>query len=159
MTKSRIRKADLVTPRVTQSRQSGGQLGHSSDQVGRGGGRLGHSSDQVEERRRQLGHSSDAGDRDRRDPRPSAATSLTRWQTAVVNACHEPQSLSELLARVGASHRTHFRRTQIGPLLDAGILRMTNPEKPRAANQRYVLTEAGAELRTQAPPRQGNEDR
>ena len=33
------------------------------------------------------------------------------------------------------------------PLVRAGIVTMTNPEKPRAVNQRYVLTDAGVALR------------
>ena len=44
------------------------------------------------------------------------------------------------------SHRSHFRRKHLKPLLDAGLVRMTNPGNPRAPNQKYVLTAAGAAL-------------
>ena len=33
------------------------------------------------------------------------------------------------------------------PLLEAGPVRMTNPDKPRASNQKYMLTEAGVALK------------
>ena len=33
------------------------------------------------------------------------------------------------------SHRYHFRRKHLKPLLDAGLIRMTNPGNPRAPNQ------------------------
>jgi len=44
----------------------------------------------------------------------------------------------------GVSHRSHFRRKHLKPLLEAGLVRMTNPGNPRAPNQRYALTDAGA---------------
>ena len=33
------------------------------------------------------------------------------------------------------------------PLIDAGIIRMTNPDRHNAADQRYVLTETGVALK------------
>ena len=41
------------------------------------------------------------------------------------------------------SHRSHFRRKHLKPLLEAGLVRMTNPGNPRAPNQKYVLTDCG----------------
>ena len=32
-------------------------------------------------------------------------------------------------------HRTHFRRTHLMPLVQGGIVTMTNPDNPRAVNQ------------------------
>ncbi len=127
-TRLRRRYDDLSRSRSDQVEGDGGEPGHSSDQVEGDGGEPGHSSDQVRD--------------------TNARLALTRRQQAIVDACHEPQSLSQLLARTGGAHRTHFRRTQIGPLLDVGILRMTNPARPSARNQRYVLTETGEEIRT-----------
>ena len=45
------------------------------------------------------------------------------------------------------SHRSHFRRQHLKPLLEAGLVRMTNPGKPRAPNQKYALTDAGAAVK------------
>ena len=59
-----------------------------------------------------------------------------------------PRSLADLMElAIGVTHRTFFRRNHLQPLLDAGILRMTKPDKQNAANQRYVLTEAGVALK------------
>ena len=87
---------------------------------------------------------SDQGDQVRGDmdgdqvaARPSAR------QRAIVAACDVPRSLAELMKRAGVSHRSHFRRKHLTPLLESGLVRMTNPDNPRAPNQKYVLTDAG----------------
>ena len=84
-------------------------------------------------------------------PKPNRVTDHVRKFTAqqqrIIAACDVPRSLSELLERAGMKHRGYFRRTHLLPLVRAGIVTMTNPEKPRAVNQRYVLTDAGVALR------------
>ena len=72
---------------------------------------------------------------------------LTARQRAIVAACEVPRSLKELMERAGVSHRSHFRRKHLKPLLEAGLVRMTNPDSPRAPNQRYVVTGVGAALK------------
>ncbi len=72
---------------------------------------------------------------------------LTAQQQRIVAACDVPRSVPELMESAGVKHRTHFRRTHLLPLVRAGIVTMTNPEKPRAVNQRYILTDAGVALR------------
>ena len=78
--------------------------------------------------------------------RPESGSS---WNDAVMQ--------EEFLELLGSYERrdVEFKeaRRDLQPLLDAGILRMTNPENPRASNQRYVLTEAGAEIRARRLPR------
>ena len=75
-----------------------------------------------------------------------AARRLTARQRAIMVACGVPRSLVELMERAGVSHRSYFRRKHLKPLLEAGLVRMTNPGSPRAPNQRYALTDAGAAL-------------
>ena len=41
---------------------------------------------------------------------------------------------------MGLADRTKFRRKYIHPLLEAGILELTIPEKPNSQNQKYRLT-------------------
>ena len=94
------------------------------------------------------GRDSDHGDQV--DPDMNTArvpTHLTARQRAIVVACDVPRSLTELMERAGVTHRSHFRRQHLKPLLEAGVLRMTNPENPRAPNQKYVLTAAGVALK------------
>ena len=72
---------------------------------------------------------------------------LSDHQRRVIAACDTPRSLAELMALAGLTHRSFFRSRHLQPLLDASIIRMTNPDNPNAANQRYVLTESGLALR------------
>ena len=96
---------------------------------------------------------SDHGDQVRADPDgDQAALRLTARQRAIVAACDVPRSLAELMGRAGVSHRSHFRRKHLKPLLEAGLLRMTNPDNPRAPNQKYVLTDAGAAVKGRLVP-------
>ena len=76
-----------------------------------------------------------------------APASMTAHQRGIVDACDVPRSLLDLMQRAGVRHRTFFRRKHMQPLLDAGIIRMTNPGRQNAADQRYVLTETGVALK------------
>ena len=60
--------------------------------------------------------------------------------------CAEARSFGEMLAYMGFSDRTKFRRKYIHPLLEAGILEQTMPEKPNSRNQKYQLTDKGFNL-------------
>lgn len=94
------------------------------------------------------GRGSDHGDQVGRDMRTDQVLRrLTPRQRAIVDACDVPRSLAELMERAGVTHRSHFRTTHLKPLLKARVVRMTNPDNPRAANQKYVLTEAGVGLK------------
>lgn len=44
---------------------------------------------------------------------------------------------------LGRRNRTKFRESYVQPLLDAGWLAMTVPDKPTSRVQRYVMTDAG----------------
>ena len=63
------------------------------------------------------------------------------------------------MAAIGETDRSHFKRLHVDPLLEGGILRMTIPDKPSAAAQRYVLTETGAALKAARLGRQEDERR
>ena len=47
---------------------------------------------------------------------------------------------------VGLQHEGHFREIYLTPALEAGLIEMTIPDKPRSSKQRYRLTPAGSEL-------------
>jgi len=61
----------------------------------------------------------------------------------VLRLCVTERSMVELLAVAGRTNRTKFREQVIKPLLDAGFIEMTVPEKPRSSKQRYRLTALG----------------
>ena len=46
---------------------------------------------------------------------------------------------------LGLRHRIHFRDAYLLPALQAGLIEMTIPDKPRSSKQRYRLTPAGRE--------------
>ena len=60
--------------------------------------------------------------------------------------CREDRTLIEMLSYMNVSDRTKFRKKYIYPLLEAGAIRMTIPDKPNSRNQKYQLTIKGIEL-------------
>ena len=44
---------------------------------------------------------------------------------------------------VGRQNRTKFRDSLVKPLIEAGLLELTIPDKPRSRLQKYRLTEKG----------------
>ena len=71
---------------------------------------------------------------------------LSRDQVQVLELATIPRSLQELMEPSGRTNRTKFRDQVVAPLLDAGLLEMTLPNKPRSPNQKYRATPAGAGL-------------
>ena len=61
------------------------------------------------------------------------------------------QHLQEAL---GLKHEDHFRKAYLSPALQAGLIEMTIPDKPRSRNQRYRLTPAGREFLRQSEEKQ-----
>lgn len=72
---------------------------------------------------------------------------LTDVQWRIVGHADVPRSLAELMAHTGYRQRPHFVATHLEPLLTGGVLRLTIPDKPRSSQQRYVLTDAGVQLK------------
>jgi ATP-dependent DNA helicase RecG len=68
---------------------------------------------------------------------------LSVAQVQVLEIAGVPSNLPELMAPSGLKNKTRFRDQVIVPLLDAGLLEMTIPDKPRSSKQQYRITEAG----------------
>jgi ATP-dependent DNA helicase RecG len=51
----------------------------------------------------------------------------------------------ELQSALGLKHEDHFRAAYLVPALQAGVVEMTIPDKPRSSKQRYRMTRAGIE--------------
>ncbi len=80
-----------------------------------------------------------------------AARGGTKWapsghQVAILKECRQEQPLTALMTIAGRSDRTKFRRQVLAPLLNEGLLEMTDPNKPRSSQQRYRLTTLGREI-------------
>lgn len=52
----------------------------------------------------------------------------------------------ELQNALGLKHEDHFREAYLVPALNAGLVEMTIPDKPRSSKQRYRLTGKGRQL-------------
>lgn len=53
----------------------------------------------------------------------------------------------QLKTALGLKDDEHFRKTYLLPAVEAGLIEMTRPEKPRSSRQRYRLTDKGRERR------------
>ena len=76
---------------------------------------------------------------------PLTELSTTQWK--ILGYCDVPRRMTEIMDALGAASRGHFMKHHLDPLIRAGIVAMTNPENPRASNQRYVATDAGADIK------------
>lgn len=68
---------------------------------------------------------------------------LSAQQVQVLELAESPKPLPQLMESVGRTNRTKFRDQIVRPLLDAGLLEMTIPDKPRSSKQEYRTTAAG----------------
>jgi ATP-dependent DNA helicase RecG len=73
-------------------------------------------------------------------------SALSGHQVQVLEASTDPQAIADLLQLCGRSDRTKFRDQVVRPLLEAGLLELTIPSKPRSSRQRYRTTEAGRKV-------------
>jgi ATP-dependent DNA helicase RecG len=65
------------------------------------------------------------------------ATAQVDKQDIIIEFCKEPKTASEIMEHLQLTHREHFRKHILKPLLENGILHMTIPEKPTSSNQKY----------------------
>jgi hypothetical protein len=65
---------------------------------------------------------------------------LSRDQVEVLELADVQRALAELMVSSGRSDRTKFRDQIIAPLLGAGLLEMTVPDKPRSPKQQSSST-------------------
>jgi hypothetical protein len=60
-----------------------------------------------------------------------------------VLALHGEMTRQQLQQALGLKDDEHFRRTYLLPALEAGLIEMTLPDKPRSSRQKYRLTAKG----------------
>lgn len=76
---------------------------------------------------------SNQGNNQEKQPKPP----LTKVQKDIVNFCSVPRTSQEIMDRLGISNQSANRKRHIQPLVDLGVLEMTNPETPNDRNQKY----------------------
>jgi len=74
---------------------------------------------------------------------PQAAPQVTPQVSTLLAKVTGEMTRQELMDSVGLKDRMHFAKAYLQPALDAGVLEMTIPDKPRSGNQRYRLTHLG----------------
>jgi len=79
-------------------------------------------------------------------PEIGTKLALSRHQVEILRKCSEDSPLVDLMVVTGRSDRTKFRNQVLNPLMDAGLLEMTLPDKPRSPKQRYRITPLGREI-------------
>ncbi len=79
-------------------------------------------------------------------PTPQVAPQVTPQVLAILAAADNPCSRSELQEITSLKDREHFRTAYLEPLLEAGWIEMTIPDKPRSSKQQYRITDAGRQI-------------
>ena len=74
---------------------------------------------------------------------------VTPQVIAVLEAAQTARNREDLQRVVGLRDREHFRKAYLEPLLSAGWLEMTIPDKPRSSKQRYRTTDLGYKVLAQ----------
>ncbi len=70
----------------------------------------------------------------------------SRHQVEILRKSLAAQPITVLMAVAGRKDRTKFRNQVLRPLLDAGWIEMTVPDKPTSRKQRYRTTAAGRDV-------------
>ena len=55
----------------------------------------------------------------------------------ILEFCKESRTASEILENLGLSDRKNLMETYLNPMLETGMLTMTEPETPTSRNQKY----------------------
>ena len=82
---------------------------------------------------------------------PHEALHVTLHVGRLLSVLSDDMARAELMQALGLKDRSHFSRTYLQPGLDAGLIEMTIPDRPRSRMQRYRPTAHGMRLRD-APP-------
>lgn len=61
--------------------------------------------------------------------------------TTLIEFCSIARTRDEIQAHLGISSREYLRKNILKPLLDAGQLKMTIPDKPNSKNQKYIANQ------------------
>ncbi|MDJ0766635.1 MAG: putative DNA binding domain-containing protein [Myxococcota bacterium] len=92
-------------------------------------------------------HSLDASTVETSEPQlgaqPGTKSALSRHQVEILKKCRDSAPLIDLIAISGRTDRTKFKAQVLNPLLEAGLIEMTIPDKPTSRLQKYRLTTAG----------------
>ena len=64
-------------------------------------------------------------------------------QVDIESYCETPKTLNEIMSHYGYKNKTKFRNKFINPLIEKGLIALTNPDSPNSPNQKYISTKQG----------------
>jgi Fic family protein len=70
-------------------------------------------------------------------------SALSQHQVEILRQCQTETAIGDLMAIAERRDRTKFRNQILKPLLEAGLVEMTLPDKPNSRLQKYRITPAG----------------
>ncbi len=73
-------------------------------------------------------------------------SALSGDQAELLRLCRIPQGFSRLMIAFGRTNRTKFRQSVLKPMLSAGLIAVTIPDKPHSRFQKYTTTKSGIAL-------------
>ena len=87
---------------------------------------------------------------------PHVAPHVTPHVGRLIAALERDMSRAEFMNALTLADRRHFARTYLQPGVEAGLVEMTLPDRPRSREQRYRLTILGEQVRDSQPEAGGN---
>lgn len=84
---------------------------------------------------------------------PTAVTpQVTGEVTRLLRVIAGEMSRQQIQVMLELKSEEHFRNAYLKPALEAGVIEMTLPDKPRSSKQRYRLTETGPRMKAALAP-------
>jgi ATP-dependent DNA helicase RecG len=74
---------------------------------------------------------------------PQVTPQVTPQVRALIESFEGEMPRDVLMSQLSLKDREHFRKEYLIPALEAGLIEMTIPDKPKSSKQKYRLTEAG----------------
>ncbi len=77
---------------------------------------------------------------------PEVTPHVTPQVERLIQALDGEMTRAEMMEALGLKDRMHFANDYLQPALDARLVEMTIPDKPRSSKQKYRITETGQKL-------------
>ncbi|WP_200770584.1 Fic family protein [Thiomicrospira sp. ALE5] len=80
-----------------------------------------------------------------------ATTEVTAEVARLIEVMDAEHSRDELQQKLGLRNNEHFRKHYLKPALTAGVIEMTQPDKPNSPKQKYLLSRLGQLIKSKRP--------
>jgi len=83
---------------------------------------------------------------DRDSDKSNANSQLINRIITTLEYCIKPKTRLEVLEKIGLSNHSKNYKENIEPAINAGLLMMTLPDKPKSKHQKYITTDKGKKI-------------